>query len=74
MEGPVEFQKKPLIKKVLLLTYMRGGSSLFGELFNQHPSASYWFEPLDGVYASLYGTRFGWFPLDIQYTKDGILR
>ncbi|ELU07711.1 hypothetical protein CAPTEDRAFT_211936, partial [Capitella teleta] len=33
-------------KHVLLLTYMRGGSTFLGELFNQHPDAFYWFEPL----------------------------
>ncbi|ELT92470.1 hypothetical protein CAPTEDRAFT_196777 [Capitella teleta] len=33
-------------KRVLMLTYMRGGSTFLGELFNQHPDAFYWFEPL----------------------------
>ena len=32
--------------KVLLMTYYRGGSSFFGQLFAQNKEAFYWFEPL----------------------------
>ncbi|ELU18363.1 hypothetical protein CAPTEDRAFT_191563 [Capitella teleta] len=34
-------------KKILLVTYFRGGSTLLGELFNKHPNSFYWFEPLE---------------------------
>ena len=33
-------------RKVLLLTYFRGGSTFLGEAFNQNDNAFYWFEPL----------------------------
>ncbi|ELT89955.1 hypothetical protein CAPTEDRAFT_198370 [Capitella teleta] len=33
-------------RHVLMLTYARGGSTLLGQLFNQHEDAFYWFEPL----------------------------
>ena len=59
---------------VLLLTYMRGGSSVVGEMFNQNPEAFYWFEPIDGFYSHLYGTQHGFFPMDIYYNKDETVR
>ena len=34
------------VTKVVLVAYYRGGSSFFGELFNQNSEAFYWFEPL----------------------------
>ncbi|CAH1802491.1 unnamed protein product, partial [Owenia fusiformis] len=34
------------IKKILLLTYARGGSTFTAELFNQHPDAFFSYEPL----------------------------
>ncbi|XP_013784571.1 carbohydrate sulfotransferase 1-like [Limulus polyphemus] len=33
-------------KKVILLSYLRSGSTFLGEMFNQHPSVFYYFEPL----------------------------
>ena len=49
----IDFAKKrvknvlPLqTRGVVLLTYYRSGSSLVGELFNQHPDVFYHFEPL----------------------------
>ena len=43
-------------------------------LFQKHPDAQYWFEPLDGVYKHLYGTAHGIFPLDINHHVDGTRR
>lgn len=60
--------------KVLLLTYMRGGSSLLGEMFNQNPDALYWFEPVDGFYSHIYGNFHGIQPLDIFYNQDETYR
>ncbi|ELU06613.1 hypothetical protein CAPTEDRAFT_168664 [Capitella teleta] len=37
------------IQKVVLVTPYRGGSTFLGELFNQHPDAFYWFEPLTQI-------------------------
>ena len=42
-------------KKVVLLAYYRGGSSMLGELMNQNPEVFYVFEPLRGVHRWLYG-------------------
>ena len=33
-------------KKIVLVTYFRGGSTFLGELFNQNRKVFYWFEPL----------------------------
>ena len=32
--------------KVIILTYMRSGSTFTGSLFNQHPQVFYYYEPL----------------------------
>ena len=61
--------------QVLIVAYQRTGSSFLGELFNEHDSSFYWYEPVDGVYASLYGTSHGWtVPSDIYNNKDGLKR
>ena len=39
---------------ILLVTYMRSGSTFLGEVFNQNPNVFYWFEPLAAVYDKLY--------------------
>lgn len=36
-------------RKVLVFAYYRSGSTLAGQMFNFHPSAMYWFEPLEAV-------------------------
>ena len=59
---------------MLLVTNMRGGSSLLGEAFNQNKDTFYWFEPIDGIYSYLYGADYGWKPLDIDYATSGLLR
>ena len=52
---------------MVIVAYMRGGSTLLSQLLNQHPASMVWFEPLDGFYAHLYGARRGWMPNDIHY-------
>ena len=42
------------ITPVLLFAYMRGGSSLLGEVFNLNKNAFYWFEPLAAVFDKIY--------------------
>ena len=62
-------------KQLLILAYQRTGSSFFGQIFDNDPDAFYVFEPLDGLYNSLYGTRHGWaVPTDIYHFPDGSLR
>ena len=40
---------------VFLFAYMRGGSSLLGEVFNQNPDVFYWYEPLTQFYSHVFG-------------------
>jgi len=47
-------------RSVVLLTYQRGGSTLFGNMFNTNPDIFYIFEPLDALYSDMYGTSRGW--------------
>ena len=58
-------------KNVLMVTYMRGGSTFLGELFKKNTQAIYWYE----VAASFYADRFALpgvaFPLFISHYKDG---
>ncbi|ELU14457.1 hypothetical protein CAPTEDRAFT_226952 [Capitella teleta] len=42
-------------KKVFILAYMRGGSTLLGQVFNHDPEVIVWYEPLASFYGSLYG-------------------
>ena len=42
---------------ILLVTYMRGGSSFLGEVFNQNKDVTYWFEPIAGVYDQFYSRQ-----------------
>jgi hypothetical protein len=44
-------------------------------MFNFDPEAFYLFEPLDGLYSSLYGTAPGWnVPSDIVSYRNGSRR
>ena len=60
--------------KVLLVAYMRGGSTFTSELFNQNDNATFFYEPLGGVYGDMYGVGRGFKPLDIHYTHEGAYR
>ena len=60
--------------KVLLFTYMRSGSTFFGDFFNKNPNVAYWFEPLNGFYKDFYLAGEGTFPLDIVYHTNGTKR
>ena len=64
-----------LPRSVLVLAYQRTGSTYFGELFNRDRRAFYLYEPLDGIYSSIYGTLPGWStPSDISSYANGTLR
>ncbi len=63
------------VPQVLILSYQRCGSSFFGQLFGGHREAFYAYEPLDGLYVSLYGTKMGWnVPADITNYPNGTER
>ena len=42
---------------VLLITYMRGGSTLLGEFFNLNDDVFYWYEPLPAIFDKLFSRR-----------------
>ena len=62
-------------KMVILLSYQRCGSTFAGGLFNQNENAFYTFEPVDGIYSSMYGTPPGFnVPTDIFNFWNGSVR
>ena len=42
-------------RKVLFFAYMRGGSTIGGEVFNQNDDALMWYEPGDAFFMAYYG-------------------
>ncbi|KAI0233406.1 hypothetical protein LSAT2_016335 [Lamellibrachia satsuma] len=61
-----------LPRSVLVLAYQRSGSTFVGQVFNTDRRSFYVFEPLDGLYSSVYGTRPGWnIPSDISSFING---
>ena len=46
---------KPNQTKVLIWAYARGGSSYFGEIFNENDDTFYFFEPAGMTFVALYG-------------------
>lgn len=52
------------ITKVIILAYLRSGSTFASHMFLNNPEAFFWFEPIDGVYSHLYGTLQATTPLD----------
>ncbi|CAH1777851.1 unnamed protein product [Owenia fusiformis] len=60
--------------KVLIVGYMKGGSSLMGEVFNQNAAAMYWFEPLFGFYGDLYNMVYSMAPWLPKQYRNGTLR
>ena len=72
-------EKAPFVagepKQLLILAYQRTGSTFFGKIFDHDQDALYVYEPLDGLYGSMYGTRHGWVvPTDIYHRPDGSTR
>jgi len=63
---------KSRVSKLLLYTYMRGGSSVFSQLFNigsssVNKSTVLFFEPLDSFYSMFFGLRQFNLPLAVNY-------
>ena len=62
-------------KQVLILAYQRTGSTFFSEIFDTNPDVFFLYEPLDGLYNAIYGTRSGWVvPTDIYHFPNGSTR
>ncbi len=59
---------------VFLYTYMRGGSTLLGELFNRNPRAMYWYETADSYFVSKYGMRVWHQPYPLKHHPNGTVR
>ena len=77
LEIPKELAAVPpagVVQKVLLFTYMRGGSSFLGQMFDKNPDAMYLFEPLDGAYSSMYGVPLLVPSLDLTHHVNGTKR
>ena len=72
--APFENSQKK-VTHVLVLAYMRSGSTFTGQLFNRNPDSFYWFEPVESIYTAMYGTSFGLtLPLDIAFNTNGEFR
>ena len=56
--------------KLFLFAYMRGGSSIAGELFNCDPSATMWYEPGDSFFSAYYGLYHENLPQHDLYLKN----
>ena len=54
--------------KVFMFAYMRGGSSLGGQVFNKHPRGVLWYEPLDQFYMAYHG--YSVWGLSMSYTMN----
>ena len=57
-------------RKVLFFGYMRGGSTIGGEVFNNDPSAVLWYEPLAAYYTAYYGSSYSTRPQFVLYNSD----
>ncbi len=60
------------VKKVLLLAYLKGGSTFLGRLFASNPDAFYWFEIVQPMYLAMMGLMA--IPYEELYTLDGTKR
>ena len=68
--GTLRFSKHP--SPVLVVAYQRTGSTFLAGMFSNHPDTFMWFEPLDGVYSTLYGVGQGWsVPIDLYAYNNG---
>ncbi|KAK2145941.1 hypothetical protein LSH36_645g01085 [Paralvinella palmiformis] len=55
--------------KVFLFAYMRGGSTLGGQMFNLEPKSTLWYEPGDPFYSTYFGIE-GNLPQNDVYNRD----
>ncbi len=73
-DNELDFENWPqennrIMKKVLLLAYLRGGSTFLGELFASNPDAFYWFEIVQPMYQAFFGMMR--IPYEILYNTMG---
>lgn len=61
-------------KYVLIYSYMRGGTSFFGEVFNMNKDAFYFYEPMDPLVAQTFGIGNFIYPLDYLYISNKVMK
>ena len=62
------------LSKVIIVGYMRGGTSVFSNMFNIDNKSVVWFEPLDAFYVSYFGFPPFSIPLSIMYYRNNTKR
>ena len=61
-------------KRVLLMAYMRGGSSFLGQMFATNPEAIFWFELVDPMYGAMMGLRIYNNAYEVTHFRNGTRR
>ena len=61
-------------KHVLLMAYMRGGSSFLGQMFVNNPEAFFWFEIVDPMYGAMMGLRIYNNAYEVTHLRNGTKR
>ncbi len=59
---------------MLLMAYMRGGSSFLGQMFVTNPDAFFWFEIVDPMYGAMMGLRLYNNAYEVMYHENGTRR
>ena len=60
--------------KVFLYTYMRGGSTFLGQIFNWNPQAMYWYEVADSYFVAKFGMPVWHLPYYLKHFPNGTVR
>ena len=61
-------------KLVIIMAYLRGGSSFLGRLLSMNPDVMYWYEPLADIYNSFTLSRTMTLTLHVLFNQDGTPR
>ena len=61
-------------KRVLLMAYMRGGSSFLGQMFATNSEAIFWFELVDPMYGAMMGLRIYNNAYEVTHFRNGTRR
>ena len=61
-------------KRILLMAYMRGGSSFLGQMFATNPEAIFWFELVDPMYGAMMGLRIYNNAYEVTHFRNGTRR
>ena len=61
-------------KKVFLYTYMRGGSTFLGSIFDRNPQVTYWYEIADSYFTAKFGLSAWNMPYFVKHFPNGTIR